>query len=65
MREDRRPDGSGPLFDELVRIMATLRGDDGCAWDRALTLDDMPEHLQGELDEAVAAIVAGDAANLR
>jgi len=51
-------------FEELVRIMERLRGEDGCPWDRAQTLNDLPDHLQSELDEVNEAIRNGDMANL-
>lgn len=65
---DRPAPGYDPpmsaTFDELVRIMERLRSENGCPWDRAQTLDDMGGHLQGELDEVLAAIRSGDRANL-
>jgi MazG family protein len=51
-------------FEELVGIMERLRGDDGCPWDRDQNLDDLPEHLQNELDEVKEAIRNRDTANL-
>jgi MazG family protein len=51
-------------FEELVQIMERLRAEDGCPWDRAQTLDDLPGHLQNELDEVKAAVRERDTANL-
>jgi MazG family protein len=51
-------------FEELVRIMERLRAEDGCPWDREQTLDDLADHLQGELDEVKQAIAARDPENL-
>jgi tetrapyrrole methylase family protein/MazG family protein len=47
-------------FDELVRIMAVLRGPDGCPWDVEQTHSTLRRHLVEEAYEAVAAIEAGD-----
>lgn len=51
-------------FDELVRIMALLRAPDGCPWDREQTHMTLRRHLIEEAYEAVAAIEAGDDAEL-
>jgi tetrapyrrole methylase family protein/MazG family protein len=47
-------------FDELVRIMAVLRGPEGCPWDLEQTHLTLRRHLVEEAYEAVAAIEAGD-----
>lgn len=51
-------------FDELVRIMAVLRGPDGCPWDHEQTHMTLRKHMLEEAYEAVAAIEAGDDAGL-
>jgi tetrapyrrole methylase family protein/MazG family protein len=51
-------------FDELVRIMAVLRAPDGCPWDREQTHMTLRRHLVEESYEAVAAIEAGDDAEM-
>jgi MazG family protein len=51
-------------FEELVRIMERLRSPGGCPWDQAQSLEDLPAHLQSELDEVKAAIASGDVENL-
>lgn len=51
-------------FDELVRIMALLRGPDGCPWDREQTHMTLRRHLIEEAYETVAAIENGDDAEL-
>lgn len=52
-------------FDELVRIMSVLRAPDGCPWDREQTHMTLRRHLLEESYEAVAAIEAGDDAEIR
>jgi MazG family protein len=56
---------AGDRFDELVRIMATLRGPDGCPWDREQTLGSLRPFLLEETYEALAALDHGDMAGLR
>jgi MazG family protein len=51
-------------FYELVRIMAFLRAPDGCPWDLEQTHMTLRRHLLEEAYEAVAAIEAGDDAEL-
>lgn len=47
-------------FDELVRIMDRLRGDDGCPWDREQTLESVFDCMRDELAEVGEAIRGGD-----
>jgi len=54
------PDG----FDELVRIIAILRGPDGCPWDREQTHASLGKHLIEEAYETLAAIEANDSDEL-
>ncbi|MDO9558033.1 MAG: nucleoside triphosphate pyrophosphohydrolase [Coriobacteriia bacterium] len=51
-------------FDELVRIIAVLRGPDGCPWDREQTHESLGKHLIEEAYETLAAIEAGDSDEL-
>jgi tetrapyrrole methylase family protein/MazG family protein len=51
-------------IDELVRIMAVLRAPGGCPWDREQTHMSLRRHLIEEAYEAVAAIEAGDDAEM-
>jgi tetrapyrrole methylase family protein/MazG family protein len=51
-------------FDELVRILAVLRGPDGCPWDLEQTHLTLRRHLVEEAYETVAAIEAGDMVGL-
>ncbi len=47
-------------FDEFVRLIAVLRGPDGCPWDKAQDHLSLRRHMIEEAYEAVAAIDAGD-----
>ena len=59
-----RAEGESP-FDEFVRVIAVLRGPDGCPWDRAQTHASLRKNMIEEAYEAVAAIEADDIAELR
>lgn len=56
-RSVNRPQRYG--FDDLLRVMAALRGEDGCPWDRAQTTTLRPCLLE-EAWEVSAAIDEGD-----
>ncbi|HEY2830154.1 MAG TPA: nucleoside triphosphate pyrophosphohydrolase, partial [Thermoanaerobaculia bacterium] len=47
-------------FTRLVEIMATLRGPDGCPWDREQTIDSLKPFVLEETYEVIAAIDAQD-----
>jgi MazG family protein len=51
-------------FTRLVRIMATLRGPDGCPWDREQTIDSLKPFVLEETYEVIEAIDAHDHAAL-
>lgn len=51
-------------FDRLVEIMATLRGPDGCPWDREQTIDTLKPFVLEETYEVLEAIDRGDHAAL-
>jgi MazG family protein len=55
----------GEEFVRLVEIMATLRGPDGCPWDREQTLESLREFVLEEAYEVVDAIDRGDLDALR
>lgn len=59
----KKPD-AGAAFSRLVDIMATLRGPNGCAWDRKQTHSSLRGYLIEETYEAVDAIDSGDIAAL-
>ncbi len=52
-------------FTRLVDIMATLRGPDGCPWDREQTVDTLKPFVLEETYELLEAIDAGDHAAIR
>lgn len=52
-------------FDELVKLMVTLRGENGCPWDREQKLADLKPFIIEEAYEVVEAIDRDDSAALR
>lgn len=52
-------------FDQLVQIVARLRGEGGCPWDRAQTPQSMRPYVLEEAYEVLEAIDRGDAPELR
>lgn len=52
--------GKPTPFDDLVRVMARLRGPDGCPWDREQTLETLRAYLLEETYELLEAIDSGD-----
>jgi MazG family protein len=52
-------------FTRLVEIMATLRGPDGCPWDREQTIDTLKPFMLEETYEVIEAIDAQDHDALR
>ncbi|HEX4836709.1 MAG TPA: nucleoside triphosphate pyrophosphohydrolase [bacterium] len=57
--------GDRPTFDELVAIMARLRGPGGCPWDREQTHASLRPYLLEETYEALEAIDDGAPDRLR
>jgi MazG family protein len=58
-------DSAGTRLDRLVWIMHTLRGPDGCPWDREQTLQSLRPFVLEETCELLDALDAGDMAGLR
>jgi tetrapyrrole methylase family protein/MazG family protein len=59
---DTRPEmseRSGPLFERLVNIMATLRAPGGCPWDREQTRESLKPYLIEEAYEVLEALDHG------
>lgn len=52
-------------FDRLATVVARLRGEGGCDWDRAQTPESMRPHVLEEAHEVVHAIDVGDASSVR
>ena len=65
------PDAEPPSRDggervlDLLRVMARLRGPDGCPWDREQTHQTLARHLLEEAHETIEAIDDGDPARLQ
>lgn len=55
---------TGKNFEKLVGIMATLRGPDGCPWDKEQTHESLKENLIEESYEVIDAIDADDIPHL-
>lgn len=53
------------LFETLVEVIATLRGENGCPWDREQTHETLKSTLIEETYETVEAIDSGDANHLK
>ena len=54
-----------PQVERLIKIVAELRGENGCKWDREQTHKTLRPNMLEEAYEAVDAIDNGDIANLR
>ncbi len=54
-----------PELERLIEIVATLRGENGCQWDREQTHQSLRPNMLEEAYEAVDAIDDNDVANLR
>jgi tetrapyrrole methylase family protein/MazG family protein len=55
----------GHGFDEFVELIATLRGPDGCPWDREQSHRSIAKNMVEEAYEAVHAIETDDVAEIR
>ena len=53
------------LFEALVQVVARLRGEDGCPWDREQTPETLKSTLIEETYETLEAIDSGDAGKLK
>lgn len=53
------------LFESLVEVIATLRGENGCPWDREQTHKSLKSTLIEETYETVEAIDSGDPSKLK
>ncbi len=51
-------------FEELREIIADLRSEDGCPWDRAQTFESLKKCLADETQEVFEAVDSGDRENL-
>lgn len=62
---DSAPARAARAFGRLVETMATLRGPEGCPWDREQTLRSLAPYVLEEAAEVVDAVERGDLGNLR
>jgi XTP/dITP diphosphohydrolase len=53
-------DPTHPELDALIAVMARLRGEDGCAWDREQTHESLLKYLIEESHEFIDAVESGD-----
>ena len=53
-----------PELDALIDVMATLRGPEGCAWDREQTHQSLLKYLIEESHEFIDAVESGDRAHM-
>lgn len=51
-------------FEKLVEIMATLRGENGCPWDKKQTYESLKECIANETEEVLEAVDKNDIENL-
>ena len=58
----RRRDGRARGLDRLLTVVATLRGEHGCPWDREQTLHSLKRYVIEESYELVDAVESGDPA---
>src|SRR5436853_3128117 len=61
----RMPDMPKRSFDQLVQLMTTLRGPQGCPWDREQTLESLKPFVIEESYEVVDAIDRNDLEDLK
>jgi XTP/dITP diphosphohydrolase len=53
-----------PEIDALIAVMARLRGEDGCAWDREQTHQSLLKYLIEESHEFIDAVESGDRSHM-
>src|SRR6516225_8784616 len=57
---ERTPRSTGDKFERLVEIMATLRGPNGCPWDKQQDFSSLKPMLVEEVYEVLEAVENGD-----
>jgi len=62
--ESATPEAAGKKFEQLVRILETLRGPGGCPWDKSQSALEIRDFFLEEVYEAVEALEAGDSGHL-
>src|SRR5215217_464673 len=63
--QDKPDSSAGEAFQQLVDIMARLRGPGGCPWDHEQTLESLRQFVLEETYEVLDAIDRRDHADLR
>ncbi|MGM0380808.1 MAG: MazG nucleotide pyrophosphohydrolase domain-containing protein [bacterium] len=58
------PDKTGRKFEKFVELVAHLRSEKGCEWDRQQTMESMKPHLREETEEVIEAIEDEDMAGV-
>lgn len=58
-------ENAGREFERLVAIMATLRGPNGCPWDKEQTYKDINPYMLEEVHEVMESVDAGDMEGLK
>ncbi len=61
----QNPKGVGELFEQLVQVMAALRGPNGCPWDKAQTHESIKRNTIEEAYEVASAIEENNPEKLR
>lgn len=56
---------AGKKFEELVKIMATLRGPNGCPWDKEQSYKDINPYMLEEVHEAMESVDKDDMRGLK
>jgi len=51
-------------LENLITTITTLRGDQGCPWDKKQTCNSLIQYLRSECEELVAAITNNDSSNI-
>jgi MazG family protein len=57
---ERAPGSTGEKFERLIEIMATLRGPNGCPWDKQQDFNSLKPMLVEEVYEVLEAVENGD-----
>lgn len=55
---------TGNLFGEFAELIASLRGENGCPWDKKQTIQKMAKYLREETEEAIEQIELGNSAGI-
>ena len=55
---------SGHVFEELLAVMARLRGENGCPWDREQTMETLRTYIVEEAYELVDALSRGETSDI-